>query len=105
MEMGGLQAVSQPELDPRIYAVDEILRDASAIHIRAITRTDKDLLFDHFNGLSEDSRYTRFFGAKRTLSHDELARLTELDFDDQVGLAATLTLDGEERFIGVGRYF
>lgn len=97
--------MGHPELNPRVYAVGEVLRDGSPIRIRAITPADKDLLFAHFSGLSQDSRYTRFFGAKRTLTRDELARLTELDFDDQVGLTATLIEDGKERFIGVGRYF
>ena len=78
--------MNQPELNPRTYAVDEMLRDGSPIHIRAILPADKDLLFEHFSGLSENSRYTRFFGAKRTLTRDELARFTELDFDNQVGL-------------------
>jgi len=97
--------VANSELNPRTYAEEEVLRDGSAIHIRAITPSDKDLLFEHFSGLSQDSRYTRFFGAKRTLSRDELMRLTELDFDNQVGLTATMMIDGRERFIGVGRYF
>ncbi len=97
--------MEHPELSPRAYAVDEILRDGSPIHIRAITPDDKDLLFEHFSALSQGSRYTRFFGAKRTLSRDELARFTELDFDNQVGLTATIREAGRERFIGIGRYF
>jgi GNAT superfamily N-acetyltransferase len=97
--------VSHPELNPRAYTVDEILRDGTSIHIRAITPADRDLLLAHFTALSQDSRYTRFFGAKRTLSSDELANLTELDFTNQVGLAATIKTDDRERFIGVGRYF
>jgi GNAT superfamily N-acetyltransferase len=97
--------VDHPELNPRTYAVEEALRDGSLIHLRAILPADKDLLFEHFSGLSLDSRYTRFFGAKRTLTRDELARFTELDFDNQVGLTGTLTEGGIERFIGVGRYF
>ena len=65
--------MGHPELNPRLYAVDEVLRDGSPIHIRAITPDDKDLLFEHFSGLSQNSRYTRFFGAKRTLSRQELS--------------------------------
>ncbi len=97
--------MSHPELNPRGYAVDEVLRDGSPIHVRAITPADKDLLSAHFGALSQDSRYTRFFGAKRSLSSDELVAFTELDFDQQVGLTATLTENGKERFIGIGRYF
>jgi GNAT superfamily N-acetyltransferase len=94
-----------PEVNPRAYAADEILRDRSSIHIRAIASTDKDLLFEHFSGLSPESRYTRFFGAKRTLNREELARFTELDFNSQVGLTAAISEAGRERFIGIGRYF
>src|ERR1700732_3928904 len=101
----GMQVGGHPELNPRTYAVDEILRDGSPIHIRAIAPTDKDLLFAHFSRLSQDSRYTRFFGAKRSLTRDELARLTDIDFDYQVGLTATLIDGGKEQFIGVGRFF
>jgi len=97
--------VNNPELDPRNYAADEVLRDGVPIHIRAIGPSDKDLLFEHFSGLSPESRYTRFFGAKRTLTRKELEGFTELDFDNQVGLTATMMDDGRERFIGIGRYF
>jgi len=97
--------VSEPEHSARAYAADEVLRDGAPIHIRAITPSDKDLLFEHFSGLSPDSRYTRFFGAKRTLTLAELAGFTELDFDNQVGLTATMIQGGRERFIGIGRYF
>ena len=41
---------------------------------------------------------------KRSLSEDDLYRLTELDFVNHVGLAATVECGGDERFIGVGRY-
>ena len=41
---------------------------------------------------------------RRELSDADLARLTELDFRDHVGLAATVGDAGAERFIGVGRY-
>ena len=97
--------MEHPESDPRAYCIDEVLRDGSALRIRAIAPADKNLLFEHFSSLSQDSRYTRFFGAKRTLSQTELALFTELDFDSQVGLAGTMVIDGRERFIGVGRYY
>jgi GNAT superfamily N-acetyltransferase len=97
--------VENPELAPRVYAADEILRDGGPIHIRALAPSDKDLLFEHFSGLSLESRYTRFFGAKRTLNREELARFTELDFENQVGLTAAITEGDRERFIGIGRYF
>ncbi len=95
---------SLPELDPKNYAVNEILRDGSSIHIRAIRSDDKVRLFEHFTGLSTHSRYQRFFGTKRALTREELRNLTELDFQTHVALVATLYDGVEERIIGVGRY-
>lgn len=90
--------------DPRKYSVDAKLRDGGAIRIRAIRTDDQERLHDHFRGLSPQSIYFRFMGFKRDLSAQDLKRLTELDFCDHVGLAATLTENGRERFVGVGRY-
>jgi len=78
--------------------------DGGAIRIRAIRPDDQERLHDHFRGLSGQSVYFRFMGIKRDLSAADLKRLTELDFKNHVGLAATLTENGRERFIGVGRY-
>ena len=90
--------------DARKYCVDATMLDGAAIRIRAIRPDDRERLQQHFRGLSERSVYFRFMGAKRDLSPGDLKRFTELDFKNHVGLAATLTDNGRERFIGVGRY-
>jgi len=86
------------------YLVTEVLRDSTVILIRAIHPDDKESLLRHFHGLSPESVYRRFFSPKRSLSDDDLRQLTELDFVNHVGLAATTEWDGDERFIGIGRY-
>ena len=91
-------------IDSRNYSVDAKLRDGNPIRIRAIATDDQERLHEHFRGLSQQSIYFRFMGFKRDLSAQDLKRFTELDFSDHVGLAATITVDGRERFIGVGRY-
>ena len=91
-------------IDARDYRVDVRTLDGAAILIRAIRPDDRERLHDHFRGLSEESVYFRFMGIRRDLSPQDLKYLTELDFKNHVGLAATLTENGRERFIGVGRY-
>jgi acetyl coenzyme A synthetase (ADP forming)-like protein len=91
-------------MDARSFATDRVLRDGGSIHVRAIRPDDKPLLLDHFNRLSARSVYFRFFRVKKRLGDDELRQFTELDFDRNVGLVATLRRDGEEEIIGVGRY-
>jgi GNAT superfamily N-acetyltransferase len=91
-------------IDARNYRVEVPTLDGAAILIRAIRPDDLERLHDHFKGLSEKSVYFRFMGIRRDLSPQDLKHLTELDFKNHVGLAATLTENGRERFIGVGRY-
>jgi acetyl coenzyme A synthetase (ADP forming)-like protein len=91
-------------VDPRHYAVEEILRDGGSIHVRAIRPDDRERLLDHFQRLSARSVYFRFFNAKRRLTDEELHRFTNVDFVRDVGLVATLLEGGVEHIIGVGRY-
>ena len=91
-------------VDPHRYSSDELLRDGGSIHIRALRPDDKQRLTVHFQHLSARSIYFRFFGAKKMLTDDELARFTELDFESRVAFVATLGRGDEEKIIGVGRY-
>jgi GNAT superfamily N-acetyltransferase len=91
-------------MDAANYSVSETLRDGTTLLIRAIRPDDKQRLLQHFQGLSQQSVYYRFFGLKRSLGDDDLFRLTELDFVNHVGLAATVDSAECERFIGIGRY-
>ena len=90
--------------DPRIYGVEELLKDGGSIHIRAIRPDDRARLIQHFQNMSQRSVYFRFFGAKRRLTDAELTRFTEPDFSRHVTLVATLRDEGEEHIVGIGQY-
>jgi acetyl coenzyme A synthetase (ADP forming)-like protein len=94
----------EPITDIAHYSAEEVLRDGGSIHVRALRPDDRERLLQHFKSLSQESIYHRFFGIKRTMTDDELVRLTQLDFVAHVGLVATLRDGGGERFIGVARY-
>ena len=94
----------QTTRDFRNYAADEILRDGGSIHIRAIRADDKARLVEHFNRLSAQSVYFRFFRCKKRLTEEELQQFTEVDFARRAGLVATLGQGEAEHIIGVGRY-
>ena len=100
-----MPALLQPEVVPaRDFSIIVPLRDGGLIRIRAIRPGDKQRLLDHFSRLSPSSIYHRFFTVKKTLTPLELRRFTELDFENDVGLAATVGEGADERFVGVGRY-
>ncbi len=86
------------------YKTHEYLRDGREITIRAINPRDKELLREHFAGLSPESRYLRFFGVRNSLTERELSRLVELDFVGCAGLAAIIGNDDGERIVGVAHY-
>src|SRR5262245_11949921 len=90
--------------DARTFAVDRVLRDGGSIHVRAMRPDDKQRLLDHFGRLSARSVYFRFFRVKKRLNEEELRQFTELDFQRNVALVATLRRNGDEQIIGVGRY-
>ena len=91
-------------MDPRTYTAGEVLKDGTAVTIRAIQRGDKSRLLEAFKNLDRESVYRRFFTPKKELSDRELEQLTDLDFSQVVALVvATQGADGEI-LIGGGRY-
>ena len=91
-------------MDPRNYTASEVLKDGTAVTIRAIRREDKGRLLEAFKNLDRESVYRRFFSPKKELSDSELDQLTDVDFSQVVALVvATQGADGEI-LIGGGRY-
>jgi acetyl coenzyme A synthetase (ADP forming)-like protein len=88
----------------RNYAADGLLRDGRSIRVRAIRPDDKQRLLALFRRQSPETIHYRFFGAKATLTDQELRYFTELDFDRHVGLAAVRGSAAEEELLGVARY-
>jgi len=81
-----------------------VLRDGTGVTVRAILPEDKVRLQRGFHRLSPTSVKFRFLGLKKELSVEELAYLTEIDYEVHVALAATIRKDDEEHIIGVGRF-
>lgn len=87
------------------YRAEEFLRDGRAVTIRALHSEDKALWQDVWEHLSPTSVYYRFFSPKKSMSDQEVAYFTQLDFVSHVGLLAIVhdPLVGDEP-AAVGRY-
>ena len=81
-----------------------VLRDGTAVCVRAIRADDKERLHVAFARLSPRSVYHRFFHPVNELTSEDLRRLTEIDFHDHVAVVLTVTEGSDERLIAVGRY-
>jgi len=91
-------------MSPRNLEERVQLSDGGEIVVRAITPTDKGRLLDFFDSLSGQTIRSRFLRLKPSLSEEELAALTEVDFVGHVGIVATSGTGEGESIVGVGRY-
>ncbi|NDP43269.1 MAG: GNAT family N-acetyltransferase, partial [Aromatoleum sp.] len=82
---------------------DISLRDGTRLHIRPIMPEDAELEQAFVHGLSEQTRYFRFFYQLHELTPAMVARFTQVDYDRELALIA---LDGAVSpvIIGVARY-
>ena len=85
---------------PTHWEADVLLRDGGAARIRPIAPADAERLVDFYEQVSDESKYYRFFAPYPRLSDRDVRRFTHHDYDDRVGLAATV--GGE--FIATVRY-
>jgi acetyltransferase len=84
---------------------DAILRDGTILHVRPIRPEDAELERAFVNGLSEQSRYFRFFYRLHEITPAMLARFTQVDYDREMALVAVHDqADGSTAFVGVARY-
>src|SRR4051812_48989263 len=90
--------------DPREFSATHVLRNGTAVFIRAIRPDDRDRLQAAFSSLEKQSIYTRFFGFKKHLTGAELGQATNVDFDQTVALVVTTGSDESETIIAGARY-
>lgn len=83
-------------------AVVEVL-DGTPVTIRPIRPDDAGRELAFLEGLSRETRYQRLLSARRLLP-GELRRLVRVDFDRDMALVATVTVEGVEVQVGVVRY-
>ncbi|MBL0164437.1 MAG: N-acetyltransferase [Xanthomonadales bacterium] len=83
---------------------NETLANGTNLLIRAISKDDVELERTFINGMSPESRHMRFLAQISAPSDELLKRLTDLDFDREMALVATIDQHGTEVEIGVSRY-
>lgn len=79
------------------------LKDGREVLLRPIRPEDEQLEINMFSVLSRETLYFRFFGYVPKLTHEFLARFTQIDYDREMAIIAELEEDGEKKMIGVVR--
>ena len=79
--------------------------DGRTVTIRPIRPEDADMEQDFVKRMSDESKYYRFMDTLRELTQPMLVRFTQVDYDREMALVATLPGDdGKPTQIGVARY-
>jgi len=86
------------------YAAVERLRDGRELENRALKPTDREGMRAALLRTSEESRYRRFFAAKRSFTEKEIEFYLNVDHVSRVALVAVLADGGHPQIVGGGRY-
>ncbi|NRA59701.1 MAG: bifunctional acetate--CoA ligase family protein/GNAT family N-acetyltransferase [Psychrobium sp.] len=77
------------------------LRDGREVLLRPIKAEDEQSHVEFNNSLSSEDRYKRFFGEVGQLSHEAMAKMTQIDFDREMAFIASYR-DNDNKFHTLG---
>jgi len=80
------------------------LKDGTTLPVRPIMPEDAEHERAFVHGLSDESRYFRFFYRLHELTPAMLARFTQVDYDRELALVVLSPTPKSEQFIAVARY-
>ena len=83
---------------------NQTLSDGTWVLIRPINHQDARAEREFIQGLSAESKRMRFLGQVSCPSDEFIDRLTDIDYVNDVALAAVTQEGGKEKIVGVSRY-
>ncbi len=81
------------------------LPDGTDVTLRPVRPEDAAMEAEFVRNLSPEARYMRFMTALSELPQDRLARFTQIDYDREMALVATVQRAGVEQEVGAARYY
>jgi acetyltransferase len=79
--------------------------DGTAVTIRPIRPEDAQAEQAFVHNLSADAKYFRFMHEVKELTPEMLVEFTQIDYQTEMALVATIEQNGQENIIGVSRYY
>jgi acetyltransferase len=78
------------------------LKDGTEILFRPIKPEDEPLLKEMLSTLSEETLKRRFFQVIRSVTHEMLIKLCNIDYDREMAIVAEIREDQKRTFVGLG---
>jgi acetyltransferase len=80
------------------------LASGGSLCVRPVRHDDGELEEAFVRGLSLESRYQRMLSGGTKVTREWIDSMTHIDYHRHMAFAVTKMSDGEEQFVGVGRY-
>jgi acetyltransferase len=88
---------------PIKYVVPWRLKDGTEVLLRPIRPEDEQIEHELIKGLSNETSRFRFFGIIKELSHKDLVRFCNIDYDREMAIIAEVREGEKKKEIGVSR--
>ncbi len=88
---------------PSEYIKEIRLRDNRKVILRPIKPEDEMMEKELFANFSERTQRFRFFQLIKNISHEQIVRYTQIDYDREIAIIAELEEDNKKMMAGVGR--
>ncbi|MDP8211120.1 MAG: acetate--CoA ligase family protein, partial [Candidatus Stygibacter australis] len=88
---------------PSHYIKDIKLDTGLAVTLRPIRPEDEFLEKEMFSNFSERTQRFRFFQLIKDISHEQLIRYTQIDYDREIAIIAEVSDEGRHKMAGVAR--
>jgi acetyltransferase len=88
---------------PARYETHWKLKDGTSVLLRPIKPEDEGMMIELFNTFSKNTVLFRFFHLLKSMSHEQIVRYTQIDYDREMAIVAAEETQGKDRIIGVGR--
>jgi acyl-CoA hydrolase/GNAT superfamily N-acetyltransferase len=105
----GYLTAAQSLQNMRAYPVEEevnvVLKDKRSVLLRPAMSMDGDSIRDLFHSLSEEDVFTRFFRTVRALSGNDVQRLCNVNFENEVAFVAVTGTRESPQIVAQACYF
>jgi acetyltransferase len=90
---------------PYPYQLEEdvILKNGEQCLFRPILPEDEPLLQQFISRVTKEDLYYRYFSEINEFTHEDLANMTQIDYDREMAFVAVRQLNGESEIVGVTR--
>jgi len=88
---------------PSEYITEFTMKNGEKVILRPIKPEDELMEKEMFSNFSERTQRYRFFQLIKDISHEQLVRYTQIDYDREIAIIAEVTEDGKKMMAGVVR--